>query len=56
MPDLDENEKSGAPTPEKEQSADERTGSWKEEAEKSYYYDDSHGYEDFDPEDGSDAG
>lgn len=54
MPDLNENEKSGGQTPETEPPADERTASWKEEMEKSYYYDDAHGYEDFDPEEGLD--
>lgn len=50
MPDLSENEKSGEQTPETEPPAGERAESWKEEMEKTYYYDDSHGYEDFDPE------
>lgn len=55
MPDLNENEKRGAQAPEEEPSAEERTASWKEEMEKSYYYDDAHGYEDFEPEEGSES-
>jgi hypothetical protein len=37
------------PGPNEKQNIDDCEKSW--EGERSYYYDDAHGYEDFDPED-----
>ena len=51
MPDLNENEKSAGQAP----AAEESSGSWKGEMEKTYYYDDAHGYEEFDPENGPES-